>query len=58
MVCEPVYMYKTIDILQVNDQKLESNTQKVFWNTKQNIDYYLEFKECDDSRALVLCNIK
>jgi hypothetical protein len=35
MVCEPVYMYKTIDILQVNDQKLESNTQKVFWNTKQ-----------------------
>jgi hypothetical protein len=31
MVCEPVYMYKIIDILQVNDQKLESNTQKVFW---------------------------
>jgi hypothetical protein len=35
MVCEPVYMYKTIDSLQVNEKKLESNTQKVFWNTKQ-----------------------
>ena len=35
MVCEPVNMNKTIDNLQVNDQKLESNTQKVFWNTKQ-----------------------
>jgi hypothetical protein len=40
MVCEPVYIYKTIDILQVNDQKLETNTQKVFWNTKQQLSIY------------------